>query len=191
MGFARVPPIRRLRAICGVALLLASTTTARAQERPQTMPSRDVEIVYTITRGGQVLQEKTSWFAAEQQQRIDTAGVGVHFIMDRRRHRAWMVNDALRTVVEIAAPRTGPLDPGSTAAFTKRGSTSIAGQTCIDWATAGAGTETVLCLTGDGVLLRVQAGGRTLVEANSVTYEPADPKLFAVPTDYTHGSPPG
>jgi hypothetical protein len=152
------------------------------------MPSRDVEIVYTVTRGGQVLQEKTSWRAVGQQQRIDT--VGVHFIMDRQQHRAWMVNDTLRTVVDIAAPRTGPLDPGSTAAFAKRGDTVIAGQACTDWATAGAGTETVLCLTGDGVLLRVQAGGRTLVEANRVTYAPADPNLFAIPTDYNHMTPP-
>jgi hypothetical protein len=66
----------------------------------------------------------------------------------------------------------------------------IAGQACTDWATAGAGTETVLCLTGDGVLLRVQAGGRTLVEANRVTYAPADPNLFAIPTDYNHMTPP-
>ncbi len=154
------------------------------------MPARDVDITYTITRGGQSLQEQTRWRAAEQEQRVDPPGTGVHFIMDFRQHRAWLVNDNSRSVMEMAAPRQGPLEPGSATQFTRRGETTIAGLACTDWATSGGGPETVLCLTADGVLLRVQAGGHTLVEASSVTYAPSDAALFQIPAQYAHVQPP-
>jgi hypothetical protein len=43
----------------------------------------------------------------------------------------------------------------------------------------------VACITGDGVLLRAVAGGRTLVSAASVDYAPQDPALFVAPDGFT------
>ncbi len=176
------------------------------------MPTRDVEIVYTLHRGGQTLQEHTRWLAAEQAQRVDppgpsdqavsaggatgaASGAGVHFIMDHQQHRAWLVNDNSHTVIDMAPPRQGPLDPASKAVFARRSEATIAGQQCTDWAVTGITTgtgapESVLCLTLDGVLLRVQQGGQTLIEATSVTYAPSDPVLFQIPAQYVHTQPP-
>jgi hypothetical protein len=169
------------------ALLMLSARTAGAQDRPQTIPSRDVDIFYTMTRSGQTLQEHTRWRAEAQEERVDPPGRDLHFIMDHRQHRAWLVNDARHTVMEMAAPRDAPADPAS---FARQSDAIIAGRTCTDWATSGAGPQTVLCLTTDGVLLRVQANGHTLIEATEVNYAPADPALFTIPSTYTHTAPP-
>jgi len=161
-----------------------------AQERPRTMPSRDVDIVYNITRAGQTLQERTRWLAAEQTQRVDPPGQGIHFIMNHERRRALLVDDNRRTVIDMAQPQVSPLDPDSTANFTRGDAAMIAGLNCIDWSTSAGGPATQLCLTEDGVLLRVRSGGHTLIEAGSVSYAPVDPALFQIPPDYTHMAPP-
>jgi hypothetical protein len=171
-------------------LLLLVADEALAQERPQTLPTRDVDVVYPITRGTQTLDEHTRWRAAEQAERVDPPGLDVHVIINHQKRVAWLVNDQLHTVVDMALPHGNPLDPSSQATFTRQNDATIAGQSCTDWAVNGAGPQTVLCLTGDGVLLRVQAGGHILVEASHVTYAPSDPALFTIPTQYTHTAPP-
>jgi hypothetical protein len=66
----------------------------------------------------------------------------------------------------------------------------VAGVGCTDWETKSGGPDTLLCLTDDGVLLRVQAGGHTLIEATAVTYAPEDGAIFTIPAEYARIAPP-
>jgi len=189
---AAVSPFGLLFYLSGMTVALAQT--ASPADRPQTLPTRDVEITYNITRGSQTLQEHTRWLAAEQAQRVDppniAATAGVYFIMDHKQRRAWLIDDGQHSVMDMGPPRHGPLDADSTTRFTRAGEATVAGLHCTDWATSGGGPPTLLCLTIDGVLLRVQAGGHTLIEASKVIYAPADPALFEIPKSYTHLAPP-
>ena len=98
-----------------------------------------------------------------------------------------MVDDTQRKVLDMStSTKPGPLDAGSGAMFERRGDTVVAGLACTDWETVGGGPPAVLCITADGALLRVQAGGQTLVEAVSVSYAPGDPTVFGVPAGYEH-----
>ncbi|MBV9735671.1 MAG: hypothetical protein JO209_07150 [Acidisphaera sp.] len=178
---------RLATAVLGAALCPAAVG---AQDRPQTLPTRDVDITYRITRGGQTMQERTHWLAAGEVQRIDPPDGGdTYMIMDHHDRQVAMVNANARTVVELTAPPPGPLEPGSAAAFARGGEETVAGLTCTDWQTQAADAPAVLCLTPDGVLLRLQAAGATLVEATSVQYAPADPAEFRIPADYRHVTP--
>lgn len=176
--------------LVGAALL---ATVAAAQDRPNTLPTRDVDITYAVTRDGQTLQERTRWLAAGEIQRIDPPGGGAtYMIMDHQARHVAMVNDATHTVVELTAP-PNPLEAGGPG-FTRQDQATVAGLPCTDWRTQAGDAPAVLCLTADGVLLRLQAAGTTLVEATKVQYGPADPAAFRVPADYrrvTPQTPPG
>jgi hypothetical protein len=174
-----------------LAGLMVLPVVARAQERPQTLPTRDVDITYRILRGGQTLQERTRWLVSQAVQRIDPPGTAMYMLMDHRTHHAAMVDDAHRTVLDMAtAAAAGPLDPGSSARFVRRDAAVVAGLPCTDWQSDAGGADAVLCIKSDGALLRVQSHGQTLVEAVAVSYTPADPAAFAVPEGYRHVSPP-
>jgi hypothetical protein len=61
----------------------------------------------------------------------------------------------------------------------------IAGLHCAEWTwTADTETHTV-CVTPEGVLLRLVIDGRTLIEARSVHFAPQKAELFQVPSSYT------
>jgi len=177
------------------ALLALLPALAQAQERPQTVPTRDVDITYHIVRGGQTLEERTRWLVSQKLQRIDPPGAdsgdAMYMLMDHRSHHAAMVDASRRTVLDMAASATpGPLESGSAARFERREDAVVAGLPCTNWLTGGGGAEAVLCITLDGALLRVQSHGKTLVEAVSVSYAKADPAVFAVPEGFEHVSPP-
>ena len=63
----------------------------------------------------------------------------------------------------------------------------IAGLACTNWQTGdAAGQDTLLCLTGDGVMLRASQRGQILLEATTVSYGPQDPAAFKAPDGYRH-----
>ena len=174
-----------------IAMAVLAASPALAQQRPQTMPTRDVDITYRITRAGQTLTERTRWLAAQEVQRIEPPGNAMYMLMDHRAHHASMVDDQRHSVVDMALPpHPSPLDPGSDAQFTRRGDDTVAGLACTNWETSSGGAPTTLCFTADGALLRVRIGGTTLVEAVTVSYSPADPAAFAAPAGYEHVVPP-
>ena len=173
------------RGAWAVPLLLAAGPCL-ADPPPRTRPARDVDITYEITRGGQVLQERSRYDAAAGLQRVDVAGTGSYMISDTKAGLVDMVNDAARRVVEMhVAPGQPASDP---AGYTRLGQQSIAGLPCTDWQVAGA-QPTVLCLTDDGVTLGMSGQGGQAVRAISVTYTPVDPAAFAVPPGYAKVSP--
>lgn len=166
--------------------LAVAAAGAQAQDMPQTTPTRDVDITYRVMRAGQTLQERTRWLAAEQKERVDPPGAeDAYVIIDHRARTMAMVNTQAQTVLEAAGPPPGPLEQASTAHFTRRGEDTVAGLPCTEWET-GNTLPTTLCLTADGVLLRLRSGTTILAEAVAVQYGSANPSAFRIPASYRH-----
>lgn len=174
--------------VAGAALVLLAFGEALAQPRPQLIPTRDVEVTYRVTKAGRTLEERVRWLAAEQVERVDSSGP-VYMIVDHKARRLTLINAAKRTVMAMGAPRQGPLGSDNDAAFTNAGQDSVAGLPCTDWLMATGGAKQ-LCVTDDGVMLRVRDGGSTVAEATTVQYGQADPATFQVPADFQSVPPP-
>jgi hypothetical protein len=178
-------------AAAGALLLIVAGSAAVADPAlPLTQPSRDVTVVYVITRGDRQIRQRSSWQAATGLQRVDAPGGSGYMIANRRAGTMQMVDPAAQRVIELQTP-SGPLD--GAAGFTRLGTRTIAGLPCTEWAaTAQTGATTVqdqICLTADGVLLGIRAGDITRAQAVSVTYAPADPQIFTVPPGYKRVTP--
>ena len=171
---------------------------ASAQDRPSLIPSRDVDVTYVMAgldSAGQVvtLTQRTRWSAGSGEMRVDPPGGETYLVIDYHAHRLYAVHPAQRAVVVM------PADPASvapgmahTGTFSRRGKASVAGLACTEWDTQDSGGQaTTVCLTADGVLLRVRHGDRVLAQARSVTFAPIHPAVFAVPADFSRVTPPG
>jgi len=170
-----------------LALALSSASPALA-DQPLLRPSRDVDLTYRspAPRGGEV-EQRVRWLAAAQTMRIDPSGSGLHVIIDYVARRMSVVRDAARSVVDMTAPDSmAAMTGGGTASsFVRRGEATVAGQACTEWQTQDREARPALvCITGDGVLLRAAAEGQVVVSAVSVRYGPQDPVEFRVPADY-------
>ena len=67
----------------------------------------------------------------------------------------------------------------------KRGSEyEVAGLSCIDWSWMDDTETHTVCLTPDGVLLRLVIDGQIVMKARSVLYATQPPELFEVPPGY-------
>jgi hypothetical protein len=180
MSYLRgLPPTAAL-----AALLLGSSL--RAQEQPpQELPTRDVDISYQITRPQQpTIMQRRRWLASEHLVRVDGAGKSAT-IYDRNAREITVLNLANRTYLKLeGAPRL-PLDPEKGETLTRGGEFVVAGLHCTDWSwTEDVETRTV-CLTPDGVLLRLVVDGKTVMQARSVSYARQPAELFRVPPNYT------
>ncbi|MBV9812452.1 MAG: hypothetical protein JO326_06860 [Acetobacteraceae bacterium] len=174
--------------------LLIGAAGAAADERPATIPTRDVDVTYaTLAPNGAVLlQQRMRWSASARLVRLDPPSRDLYFVMDLQNHLLDTIRPSNRAVLETNAPGAG-LVPGVAAqtSFARKGPATVAGVACTEWETVdAAGRPALACLTEDGVLLRAQAGGQTLVEARSVHYGPIDKGVFAIPPDYTKLTPP-
>ena len=183
-----------IRGALPVALLAATLAIppAGAQaERPQTLPTRDVDVTYRAGQGDRTVSQRSRWSAAERKMRLDTPTPGVYAIVDYAAGTLAMVSDRSHGVLDMPVPAGGL--PGQAApgvAFTRRGSKEVAGLPCTEWETRDLGGQpTLTCFTGDGVLLQARHGAQVLVQATSVAYGAVDPATFAVPPGYAHEAP--
>ncbi|MBS0559770.1 MAG: hypothetical protein JSR21_06925 [Proteobacteria bacterium] len=118
------------------------------------------------------------WLASAERQRLDPTE-GLFVVIDYKAGRMQTVRLADKLVLDMPAP------PQNQGGYARRGQATVAGLACTEWeATATDGRRTVACITDDGVMLRAQAGGRTLFEAVTVSYAPQDPALFAAPPGF-------
>ncbi len=180
------------------ALCLAWAATARADGRPPTVPTRDVDVVYQTARSDragheQVLSQRMRWDAGLGKLRVDPPVTGVYMVLDYRTHQMLAVHEADRSVLEVnAAAATATPGVGKGAALTAVGSATVAGLPCSEWSTRdSAGRPAIVCLTVDGVLLRATSGNHILLEATSVRYGPMSAALFDAPPGYKRIAPDG
>jgi hypothetical protein len=122
----------------------------------------------------------------------DPPGSGLHVIIDYVARRMSVVRDATRSMVEMAPPgNMADMTGGSaTASFVRRGEATVAGRVCTEWQTRDcAGRPALVCITGDGVLLRAGTSEQVQVSAISVEFAPQHSALFRVPSDYVRLAP--
>jgi hypothetical protein len=169
--------------ILSVALALPPGPPARASDAPATVPSRDVDVVYRLgpPGGADPRRERVRWDVAHGLQRIDPPTPGLHMILDYRTKRLVSLRDRERLALVI----DGAAIPAAVGGYVRHGDATVAGLPCTDWETRPAqGEPSLICFAPDGVTLRLSQRGVVLIEAISVSYAPADPTVFAVPSDF-------
>jgi hypothetical protein len=177
-----------------LAALLAAPG-ARAEDRPATMPTRDVDVTYLMLQqdapgGPQMLEQRMRWAVADGRLRVDPPTPGLWIVIDYHARRLTTVRDKERSAVQMDADTARILpnpdvQGGSATPFTARGQDNVAGLACTNWETRdAAGTPTLACITEDGVLLRAVAAGQILLEAATVNYGTLNKAVFEVPAGY-------
>jgi hypothetical protein len=171
-----------------LAAWLLVATPAFAADRPPTTPQRDVDVEYKMASADPAvpLHQRMRWSVALGRLRVDPPTAGLYMIVDYRAKRMAVVKPADRAVLDM--PAAGPGLPGAAAgSYTPLGADQVAGLPCANWQTAdGAGRDTVLCLTADGVMLRASQAGFVLIEATRVSYGKQDEGAFSPPDGFIH-----
>jgi len=169
-----------------VAALVLLSVPAFADQRPVTRPTRDVDVVYVATVGGQPVQQRTRITAGAAEIRIDTPSPGLYVIVNRDAHTMDMVSDAERGVIQMPYdPARATAVPAESAPFRRLGTATVAGLQCTEWDTEdSAGHAVAACFTDDGVMLRAREGDQILVAAAKVAYGRLDPAIFTPPAGY-------
>jgi hypothetical protein len=180
----------RKASVLAAALLIG--LAAAPEQRPLATPARDVDVVYRTVPGGGTpeLQQRVRWDVAGGRQRVDPPMAGIYLILDYRAHHLSSIRDSIKAVLEIDGDRAQLMPVAGAQHYTRVGDARVNDLPCGLWRLDdGVTPERRLCVTDDGVLLQLSAGGTVLIEAISVRYGPADPAAFVVPEGYQHIAP--
>ena len=185
---------RALIVLAGLAVMAQAPMPAPAPgpkpvDRPPLVPARDASVLYRMVPAeGPAEEVRVTTQAGGSPMRVDMADTS-WMLLDLRARRTAVVVMAEETVMDL--PYQGPppqfvLSPAMR--FVRRGADTVAGVPCTLWYVALGPQRSVMCITGEGVLLRTQAqdagGWRTVVEAISVSFAPATDAEFTPPADY-------
>lgn len=159
---------------------------ALAAEKPQFLPTRDVDVSYSIVAGDQTLPQRVRWMASARLLRVDPPVEGMYMLVDYDRKRMSMVRETEHAAIDMNAPANIVAGVQTRIDSTTRGKDeTIAGLTCTNWQTTDlANKPATACLTADGVLLQVRSQGRIMLTADRVSYEPQRAALFQVPEGF-------
>jgi hypothetical protein len=168
-----------------VLSVLLTGSDCLADSQPALLPTRDVDIRYEVTRPQEPkVRERVRWLASEHLERVDASGRSAS-IFDRDGHVVTLLTPATRTFRKVDQAPRRPSEPASGAALARGADAVIAGLSCTDWSWSEDGEKHTLCVTADGVTLRLIVDGQTFLEARSVKYTQQKAGLFQVPTNYT------
>ena len=171
--------------VLALAVLLAAP--AVAQDRPPVRPTRDVDVTYRSTTGGQVIEQRSRFAADAQKMRLDTPTPGVYMLMDYRAKTLSMVSDGDRSALDMRSPDMPTPGVDESGVYTRRGEDQVAGYACTEWETRDrSGQPALACFTADGVMLRARRGTQILAVAIRVAYGQIDPAVFTIPPAYSH-----
>jgi hypothetical protein len=176
----------RLPSAAVAILLLLAECPSWADETPQLQPTRDVDITYDVTRPEQPkIRQRVRWLAADHLERVDGPDKSTT-IFDRRTHEITLLVPGMRTYSKLNGEARRPPAPEAGAVLKHGDDVVVAGLHCTDWSWTGEDLIVhVVCLTPDGVLLRLIIDGQTIMQARSVHYGAQRAELFQVPPDYT------
>jgi hypothetical protein len=175
---------RCLGPILVLAILLVGPS-CRAEEQPRLVPTRDVDVRYDVTRPQKPkVRERVRWLAAEGLERVDALGRSTS-IFERDAHAVILLTPATRTFRKLDNAPRRPLEPEPGTTLARGADATVAGLPCTDWSWTEDGEKHTVCATPDGVVLRLEIDGQTLIEARSVKYGPQKADLFRVPGNYT------
>jgi len=187
--------MRQFASLALVGLVLAPGAV-RAADGPVLVPTRDVAVTYRMDAGGRMLEQRMRWSAAAKRMRVDPPTPGIFVLIDYVAHRMEVVREPERSFVEMAAPATlpgmgAPATESRGGGYVRGGADEVLGMACTDWTTRDSKDRvTEICVTADGVLLRVRVDGRVRADAARVEYGPQDPALFQLPQGYTRMTQP-
>jgi len=168
-----------------VLIVLLTGPACRAEEQPKLVPTRDVDVRYDVTRPQQPkVRERVRWLAGEHLERVDASGRSTS-IFDRDAHVVTLLTPATRTFRKLDKAPRRPSEPEPDALLKRGGEAVVAGLACTDWSWTEDGETHSVCVTADGVMLRLVVDGQTLIEARSVKYASQKADLFRVPANYT------
>lgn len=176
-----------IAALAALAAGAACVSPASAESaRPQFLPTRDVDVTYSIVQGKSTLPQRVRWLAARRLLRVDPPVDGMYMIVDYDAKHMSMVREAQHAALEMNAPDGIALGVQNRLDATTRGSDErIAGLTCTNWQTTDLSNRpATVCLTPDGVLLQVRSQGRIVLTADQVRYGPQQAALFQVPDGF-------
>ena len=175
---------RQFQSAFWLAFLLVGSV-ARAEEHPNLVPTRDVDIRYEVSRPQRPkVRERVRWLAAEHLERVDVSGRSTS-IFERDAHAVTLLTPATRTFRKLDHVPRRPLEPEPGTALARGADAIVAGLPCTDWSWTEDGEKHTVCATADGVILRLVVDGQTFIEARSVKYGPQKADLFRVPGNYT------
>ncbi|WP_338663364.1 hypothetical protein VQH23_24930 [Pararoseomonas sp. SCSIO 73927] len=184
-------PTLILAALVLPALVLPALPAAAQTAPPATLPTRDVAVTYRALGDGAPSDTfGMAWSVTEGKQRVDPPGGIGWMLVDRRAGTAVMVMDGQRAVMALPPEAVRALTQAvpEGVRFERRGTATVAGQACTEWAATGPQGQGVACLTQDGVTLRATGqapnGGQGGIEATEVRYGAQDPARFRVPEGY-------
>ena len=176
-----------------LGMLLAAP--AMAQEAPRVLPDRDVTIVYrlsgaaeSIIPGGAVATVRVAWDAKSQRLRAEPAGQPQALLVDLPAHSVKLVDAGLHTAMTLPV-RDRDLEPLTLegAHLTRRGTATVAGLSCTEYAVQSHRGHGTVCLTPEGVALRAAGevdGRQGSLTADSVSFDPVPEAQFRVPPGY-------
>jgi hypothetical protein len=192
-----------MRPLVTLAALLAAAAPAVAQPVPPfASPQRDVDILYAmpVPNGpagppgpaappGLVaaLTQRLRVQAATGLQRIDPPSPGTYMVTDGRTGRMTVIQPAehLATRVPSVGGRVPPPGQRATGSYVDAGRETIAGELCTDWRTRDAtGQDSLVCLTDDGMMLRIVQQGQLRAQAIKVARVPQPDPVFAIPPGF-------
>ena len=178
MNYSRILPVAAL------ALLLLGSPP-RAEERPLLLPTRDVDISYKITEQHQrPITERVRWSASEHLERVDGPNKSTS-IFDHNARVLTLLNGASRTYRKLENAPRQLLEPEPGLALKRGNDSVVAGLACTDWSWTEDVEKHTVCVTPDGVVLRlVIDDSKTVMEARSVHYAAQPAELFRVPPSY-------
>lgn len=182
----------RLMLPFAAVLLTGSIGAAWAQDRPLISPSRDVTITYKVLGREGVPPMQMSHGAASGLMRVDMTEMGGYAIIDRKRKMSTMVMVPMRMFMEISAAADpkgqSQIGPGSmpedNATFTRKGTDTVAGESCVVWDVASPAGDGVACVTADGAMLRYRTKAGEGLEATKVAYGTLPADRFTVPAGF-------
>ena len=190
----------KLPAAAALAAAVAWVSPALAQA---TLPTRDVTIVYRVegaahqaVPGGIPDTIRLLWSADSQRIRLEPQGRPQALLIDLKASSVRVVDAGLHSAMVLPV-RAKDLDPVrlQNARLTRRGSSTIAGLHCTDYAVESPRGHGTVCLTDDGVALRAQGqvnGRDGSFTALSVAYAAVAAAQFDVPPGtMTLALPPG
>lgn len=165
---------------------LLATGSAWGQDGPKLVPDQDVEIKYRVNRPDEpAFDRRVRWSSASALERADGPGNSV-VIVDHTSHYETLLRSDTHSYLKIEVPKGTALYPDPDLQRTAGGQATIAGLTCTDWNWTGPadGRSRGICVTDNGVLLRVTVDGQVVILAKSVRYHKIKPAIFEIPNNY-------
>ena len=166
---------------------------ALADQMPNMVPSHDVTGTYVMTGQNAPQTISVEYSKSADVLRLNMSQGQGYILYDFAAKDAKMVMpqmqrymDQPRMADRVAAAQSGG-GQGDDVSITRQGTESIAGYQCTDYKAADntKGTWSVMCVTQDGVLLKMQSSDGTQAVAQSMSYEAVPEADVQVPAGYT------